>query len=73
MQSFRGQDSSERTRAALRRLEMCFSDPGSSAASIPGLGGASEEQAEQIADEHIFGQPPGGDGIHYKVGSQKSG
>ena len=73
MQSFHGQDSSERTRAALRRLEMCFSDAGSSAARIPGLGGASEEQAEQIADEHIFGQPPGGDSIHYKVRGGKRG
>lgn len=66
MQSFRGQDLSERTRTALRRLEMCFSDSGSATASIPGLGGASEEQAEQMVDEHIFCEPPNTDAMHYK-------
>ena len=69
MQSFHGQDLSERTRSALRRLEMCFSDSSSATASIPGLGGASEEQAAQIVDEHIFCQPPNTDAVYYKVNS----
>ena len=67
MQSLHGQDLSERTRSALHRLEMCFSDSGGATANIPGLGGASEEQAEQIVEEYIFCQPANADGIHYKV------
>ncbi|KAI0211272.1 hypothetical protein LSAT2_003919 [Lamellibrachia satsuma] len=66
MQSLHGQDLSERTRSALHRLEMCFSDSGGATANIPGLGGASEEQAEQIVEEYIFCQPANADGIHYK-------
>ena len=57
----------ESCRVAIEKLGSCFSQD----VGIPGLGGADEEVAEQLANEFIFQETPGRNG-QIKVSSAVS-